>query len=1533
MKRYHALLATFSAFVLVAVLAPVAYAGQPRFYLSTERVYSPSEKDIHVRLEARNLPHIDFRLYRVPDPAKFFSEQDNLHRVEMANAPIRANSFDVAQELWRGTLENTLEQVRDRFSDKARSVGRDAYAEEVESIRSAVDYTPQATSVVPLLKGFTLVDYWREDIPKDSPEWAYVDVDITPRDPGVYLIEGVYGHEVGYTMVIISKVVLLTRQSPDRFLVYAVDPDLGTPVSDVSVSLNDGDQKIGQGETNDKGIWSKRIPLTRKLTVYASKGRNFTLADPSYHPASLFSRKVYLTTERPVYRPGQSVFYKGLVRSYVDEDYKVDSDLKQAAISIRDPNGHEVFTAKVKIHDGSSFDGKFDLFKNAAMGTYQLLAEVGDKEYGGEFKVKAYRKPEYKVKVSTIKRAFVSGEKVAVTVSANYYFGPPVPKAKVKISVYRTRFYIPWWVDADYSWYYSDAEYQSTMRETILEKEGRLDDKGEFKFDFKTLPESWDYTYGVEAIVTDAANQAVSGYGSVRVTQARFRIALEPELLLFSPGQEARVNLVTTDYDKNPIAVEVDVVVTAKVGSQPSKATTKEFLAKKISTGKKGQAMISFKPEKGGTYMVTARAKDKQGHQIEQETLVYVTSSGGDIPYAPEELEIVADRRSYKVGDKARFLILVPHADAHMLVTVEGGRLYSDQVIRAKGYSAVFETPIKEAQTPNFLIRVATIFDRTLYERRLDVVVPPRQKLLAVKVSTDKEKVRPGEKVTFKIEVKDYEGEPVSGAEVALGVVDEAIYGISPEIAVPISQFFYHRKRNNVRAVCSLDFRFYGYGEESKDRMAALNLRQPVVPGSFKAMASMDVRKKFKDTLEWFPRLKTNSKGIATATVTVPDNLTAWRGFARVITDETEVGQGRGKVKVSKPVVLRIAAPAFLVERDETTIGVLVHNYTESVKDFKVALEIKGKQLELIGKPDPLKVLPGGLGIATWKVNSLIPGTATLRASAKAGSVGDAVERQIPILPYGMEQILLASGVLDNDRPEASFELTVPQSAKPGSPQAQVTVSTGVAPALLASLDYLTGYPYGCTEQTMSRFLPDLVVARALKDLGMKSKRLEEKLPEYIHAGIAHLGQLQHEDGGWGWWTNDPTDPFMTAYVVHGLAMAKRLNWPVNKDMLNRGANRLKALARRSSLSPNQRSYMLYSLALAGIKYESMLASLTKETKLSEYGKALLAMALFEMGKKEAAQALTAQIDMVVKKGRGGAYWGNQAAGPGWENDPIETTAVVLRSLLQINPESVNIGSAVRYLMSAREGNHWQSTRDTAMVVYALVDYLKKAGSKEYDSTVSVTLNGKQLKPHKFGKDDIFKPSVALVNQAEAKIGANQIKLSRSGKGDLFCNASVKYFGREDQIRARGDKFRIKRRMFALKKELRGNAWRFTTKPLLGTVKPGDEILVVLDIEASQDTDYVMIEDPLAAGVQPITRDQGYSVPGYRLQQPRMHREFFEQHAAFFISNLRRGKRSLAYLVRAALPGSYNVMPARVLPMYHPQFAGNSASQRIKIED
>src|SRR5262249_44220930 len=155
-------------------------------------------------------------------------------------------------------------------------------------------------------------------------------------------------------------------------------------------------------------------------------------------------------------------------------------------------------------------------------------------------------------------------------------------------------------------------------------------------------------------------------------------------------------------------------------------------------------------------------------------------------------------------------LVLAPQPDAKVLFTVEGGDLYQSQVLASKRHATLVKVEIGEKQTPNFFLGAVAVSGGQVFTKQRSVVVPPREQLLTVEGAPDKSAAQPKDKVRFTVHVADHRGKPVPEVEVALSVVDEAIYAVSPEIAVPLEAFFHHRKRNDVRTTDSVSYHFFG---------------------------------------------------------------------------------------------------------------------------------------------------------------------------------------------------------------------------------------------------------------------------------------------------------------------------------------------------------------------------------------------------------------------------------------------------------------------------------------------------------------------------------------------------------------------------------------------------------------------------------------------------------------------------------------------------------------------------------------------------
>jgi alpha-2-macroglobulin len=206
-----------------------------------------------------------------------------------------------------------------------------------------------------------------------------------------------------------------------------------------------------------------------------------------------------------------------------------------------------------------------------------------------------------------------------------------------------------------------------------------------------------------------------------------------------------------------------------------------------------------------------------------------------------------------------------------------------------------------------------------------------------------------------------------------------------------------------------------------------------------------------------------------------------------------------------------------------------------------------------------------------------------LKAEALTNEESDAVQLTVPILPNGIKILTpVVADYSDNSFTE-KLSFNLPNSIDLRTAELSFAVSPSLAGTILKSLDDLAGYPYGCVEQTMSRFLPTIIVANTLKDLNapVNSKTIDE-LPKYVEAGLKRLYNFQQSDGGWGWWSNDKSNPYMTAYVMYGLTLAKQAGYSIDMNIYSSGLNSLKSLLESGTdIDETTRAYMIYSLSTA----------------------------------------------------------------------------------------------------------------------------------------------------------------------------------------------------------------------------------------------------------------------------------------------------------------------------------------------------------------
>ncbi len=257
-----------------------------------------------------------------------------------------------------------------------------------------------------------------------------------------------------------------------------------------------------------------------------------------------------------------------------------------------------------------------------------------------------------------------------------------------------------------------------------------------------------------------------------------------------------------------------------------------------------------------------------------------------------------------------------------------------------------------------------------------------------------------------------------------------------------------------------------------------------VKPGS--DLVVPKVRKAFPDTAYWNPNVRTGADGHARVEFNFPDALTTWRTTIRAMTDDGKAGGVVTRVLVRKNLIVRLAAPRFFRQGDETVLRVIAHNYLTTAKDVTFALDVNGADV-MSGQSQKINIPAKGESFVDWRVKARATGNAVLTAKALTNEESDALEMTLPVLAVRRKAEAGRRGSAVLRRWTEPVGVQHSGGIRCSSRTLTITVAPSVAGTVFNALDYLTSYPWGCTEQTMSSFLPDLIVSQAIDKLKLKS--------------------------------------------------------------------------------------------------------------------------------------------------------------------------------------------------------------------------------------------------------------------------------------------------------------------------------------------------------------------------------------------------------------------------------------------------------------
>ncbi|MBW2432284.1 MAG: alpha-2-macroglobulin [Deltaproteobacteria bacterium] len=1260
---------------------------------------------------------------------------------------------------------------------------------------------------------------------------------------------------------------------------------------------------------------------------------------PNYDDTEYHQTKTLVMTDRPVYRPGQTVKFKAWVRHarYDKDDTSAFAGL-QFNVRIHNPKNEQIYSQHLTADAYGGITGEFTIPAEAPLGEYRI-SHGRSSVYGGQtFRVEEYKKPEFEVSVEAPAEPVMLGEKISATIKATYYFGSPVTDARVKYKVLRSEhdsrwyprfywdwFYGPgyWWYAYDYPWYpgwkdwgclrpiWSWWPQQPTQPpEIVADGEVNIGRDGTVKIPIDTtlaklIHGDSDHRYTITAEVRDQSRRTIVGQGQVLVARKAFKVYAWLDRGHYRVGDTINASFKAQTLSQDPVAGRGRLKL-LRITHRNNQPLESEVASWDLNTDDQGHAALKIQASLSGQYRLSYTVTDTKGHAIEGGYIFTVRGRGDDAAdYRFAKIELIADKAEYVPGDTVLLQINTDRAGAAVVFFVRpaNGIYLPPKVITPRGKSAREMIHISKKDMPNFFVEAFTVYDGKVHTEVREIAVPPEKRVLNVSVTPARKDYRPGQTATLSVRLTDFNGEPFQGSAV-ISVYDRAVEYISGGSNVPeIRSFFWKwRRQHQSYQESSLERWFANLlkkneppmkpigvfgdliitdtsGNESAVKLkearsqVALEAGAARSPGPAEAaledktaetdlsadgeLVQPAVRSKLSDTAFWSANIMTNAQGMADVAFKMPENLTGWQVKVWAMGHGTRVGQGDAEWVTRKDLIVRLQAPRFFVETDEVVLSANVHNYLKRRKSASVRLELDGGCLALINgqqQTRSISVEADGEQRVDWRVRVIREGEAVVRMLALTDEESDAMQMGFPVYVHGMLKQVPKSGVMRADQTRARIQFQVPAARRADQSRLELRYSPTLAGAMVDALPYLVSYPYGCTEQTLNRFLPTVITQQALKRMGLdlaaiQNKRAnlnpqeigadtrraaqwqrydhnpvfdEDQVASMVAAGIRRLVGMQLSDGGWGWFSGygEQSYPHTTALVVHGLQIARQNGVTLPEQVLARGIQWLKDYQAKEierlrlwdrtqkkgkSRADNLDALVYMVLTDAAAENKNMRAYLYRDrNSLAVYAKALfgLALATVEDNQKLAMMIQNIEQFLVVDDENQTAYLNlpNSHYWWYWYGSETEAHAYYLKLLARTDPAGKKAPGLVKYLLNNRKhATYWNSTRDTALVVEAFADYLAASGEAAPDITLDIHLNDQKVKTVRMNAQNLFTFDHKWVLEGQQiHSGTQTITLEKSGRGPLYFNAYLDYFSLEDFITAEGLEIKVERRVFRL---------------------------------------------------------------------------------------------------------------------------------------
>lgn len=1399
----------------------------------------------------------------------------------------------------------------------------------------------------------------------------------------------------------------------------------GAPLSNVEVTLLPSDVTAQTGADGLARLALKSSSSTGPGLMVARRGDDVAILPENLaywneesagwtRKPSTDSLSWFVFDDRKMYQPGEEVRVKGWIRKIgggkTGDTGALDGAATNVSYVLNDSRGIQVKSGSVAVNVLGGFDLALKLPDTLNLGymslKLQAVSTLNGKDFQHHFQVQEFRRPEFEVETKVESDGpFFVGAGADISIRAAYYAGGGLPDAPVNWSVtatatqftppnrgaYTFGIWQPWWK------YHGYGGYTTQSLSGVTDGIG----KHRLHLDFDRVNPVQPSLVSAAASVSDVNRQTWHSSTTLLVHPANLYVGLKSDKAFVDPNQRLNVDAIVTDLDGNLVAGREIKMVATRLSWRREKDDWSEVENDPQECVIRSSASIAtctFQPKVGGEYRVKATIRDDRERRNESELKFWVSGSQSLSEPDMEEgdVELIPDRKDYKAGDTAEILVQAPFYPAEGVLSVRRSGIVKVERFRMDGPTTTLRFQIEEGWAPNVHVEVDLVGEteresagniRSLPRQpayaggELKLSIPPLDRRLTVAATPREKTLEPGGETSVIVEVKDASGTPVTGGEVAVVVVDEAVLALTKyKLDDPVSAFYPERSsgvedvhlRENIW-LATVSGEVAGEG----DVRSSATLSSPVPQSVYGLlstdsipmpnMAPMDVatvsaairiRHDFNALAVFAPSVPTDANGRAEVKVKLPDNLTRYRVMAVAVAGGKLFGSGESSITARVPLMVRASAPRFLNFGDAFEFPVVVQNQTDTA--LSVDLALRANNARIAGSSTPVSgrrvTVP-----ANDRVEVRIPvltataGTARFQVAAVSGRWSDATEVSLPVWTPATTEAFATYGEIDQGA--ISQPVKAPSAVFKEFGGLEIEASSTQLQQLTDAFLYLQNYPYECSEQLASRILSIAALRDVLHAFNTKGLPSQAEIEAAVVRDLKRLEGMQNEDGGFGFWERgDKAWPFLSIHVAHALTRARQKGFHVPAAMYDRSLGYVRNIEFRIpsdygvDAKRALRAYALYVQAQMGERdtreARKFLSTVRLENLSLETIGWLLSVLSGDEASRNEVKRLRLNLQNRVSETAATAHFISSYQDDDHLvlNSDRRADAVVLEALIADQPTNDLIPKIVRGLLAGRTQGRWSSTQDNVFVLLALDRYFKTYEKVTPDFVARVWLGNTYAGEQSFKGRSVDRQRVNVPMRYLAETDSVQnLVISKGGEGRLYYRLAMSYASRNFDVKSADYGFAVERIYEAIddpadvRQEADGT-WR---------IKAGARVRVRVTMAAPTRRYHVALVDALPAGfetlnpelatTEPVPEDKknaGDQDSNWWLWRGVWfdHQNLRNERSEAFSALLWGGVYNYSYVVRATTPGLFVVPPAKAEEMYHPETFGRSKSDRVRIE-